>query len=64
MSEELIMSLLDGVEIFFKNYCKLIFNEDSEEAKWNYDSYFRSTVNSAIESIVNPLGLDWFDDID
>lgn len=64
INDALINSLLIGVEEFFKNYCKLVFDENYDEALWNYDNYFLSRVNNEIENIDNPLGLDMFDDID
>jgi len=63
-SEDLILSLIDGVLLFFKDYCKYVFDENPEDAVWNYDGYFVSAVNSEIENLNNPLGLDMFDDID
>ena len=50
--------------LFFDEYCKLVFNEDTESANWNYDQYFLDRVNDEIESCTNPLGMDMFDDID
>ncbi|MBQ7671165.1 MAG: hypothetical protein IJS45_10675, partial [Clostridia bacterium] len=64
LNEQLILSLLDGIALFFDEYCKLIFNEDIESANWNYDKYFLDRVNDEIENFTNPLGLDMFDDID
>lgn len=56
-SEDLIIELLDGCSQFFKEYCKLVFDEDYEEAQWNYGDYFYDTVWERIELINNPLGL-------
>lgn len=64
LNEQLILSLWDGIALFFDEYCKLIFNEDTESANWNYDQYFLDRVNDKIENFTNPLGLDMFDDID
>lgn len=64
LNEQFILSLLDGISLFFDEYCKLVFNEDTESANWNYDRYFLDQVNDEIENITNPLGLDMFDDLD
>lgn len=64
LNEQLILSLLDGITLFFDEYCKLVFNEDIESANWNYDQYFLDRVNDEIESFTNPLGLDIFDNMD
>lgn len=59
-TNELIKKLLNGVQKFFVEYCKLVFNEDYEEAQWNYSRYFLSQVYDEIEMLQNPLGLpDW-----
>ena len=63
-SPEFIRELIEGVTQFTNEYCKLVFNEDSYEACWNYDDYFLQPMLSYYESMVNPLGLDWWDDID
>lgn len=56
--------MIDGCGEFFKKYCALVFNENYQEAQWNYMRYFSSIVSDEIESITNPLGLQWWDDID
>jgi len=59
-NEALIDELLNGVELFFKNYCRLVFEEDYDIAQWNYDGFFLNNVNNEIEGMKNPLGLpDW-----
>jgi hypothetical protein len=59
-SNELIQDIISGVECFFKEYCKLVFDEDYDNAQWDYDDYFTSAVYTEIEGIINPLGLpDW-----
>ena len=63
-SEELILDLIDGCSEFFKEYCSLIFNEDYSQAQWNYHYYFYNIVRDEIECLVNPLGLEWWDDLD
>lgn len=63
-SNELVDELIDGCSLFFKEYCKLIFDEDYDEAQWNYEFYFERKVRDSIEDITNPSGLQWWDDID
>lgn len=63
-SDEMILEILYGCIQFFKEYCELVFNEDYDQAQWNYNQYFLDIVNEKIEEIDNPLGLEWWDDID
>ena len=56
-SEQLINEIIDGCIEFFKEYCSLVFNENYQEAQWNYTTYFTSIVRDEIENIINPLGL-------
>lgn len=42
-TNELMEKLLGGVITFFIEYCKVFFNEDYEEAQWNYDGFFSIT---------------------
>ena len=56
-SDEMIVSLMDGVSTFFKEYCELVFHENYEEAQWNYSHYFLNIVHDEIELFTNPLGL-------
>ena len=60
LSDELILSLLDGCSTFFKEYCNLVFDEDYEEAQWNYGKFFYNQVREEIELITNPLGLPYY----
>jgi hypothetical protein len=55
--DNLISTILAGVERFAKDYCRLVFSEDEHEARWNSDEYFLSEVRNAIEESGNPLGL-------
>lgn len=52
-----INDLLDGLKVFFANYCKLVLGENREIAQWDYDDWFLEKVNDEIETITNPLGL-------
>ena len=63
-SKEMIQELVNGVLKFTNEFCKLVFDEDSEEAKWNYDDYFLQPMIDYFESYDNPLGLGWWDEID
>ncbi|HUX21123.1 MAG TPA: hypothetical protein VMW69_07765, partial [Spirochaetia bacterium] len=59
-SDELMNSILAGVELFLKGYCELVLHEDPREAHWNYEDYFLSAVEDEIGGFVNPLGIpDW-----
>ncbi len=58
-SDELIQELLDGCDAFFKEYCELVFDENYEEAQWNYGKYFFDIVDDTREMIINPMGLPW-----
>ena len=63
-SEELIVDLISGLTEFFKEYCQLMFGENYEQAQWNYNDYFLDIVRDNIELITNPLGLQWWDELD
>lgn len=58
--EKLIIDLLDGCIEFFKEYCAVVYNENYNEAQWNYDNYFESLVQDEIDSITDPLGLKYY----
>ena len=64
LDEKLILDLLNGVRKFFIEWCKLNCNEDYSEAQWNYDKYFIKFVDDVIEGFRNPLGLEWWDELD
>ncbi len=57
VSDELISELIDGCISFFKEYCSLVFEEDYDEAQWNYGQYFLDIVYDTIDGFVNPLGI-------
>jgi hypothetical protein len=59
-SDELVDSILAGVERFFKEYCRMVFDEDAQEAAWNFEKFFLEIVREEINSIQNPLGLGDF----
>jgi hypothetical protein len=58
--DALIDGVLAGVETFLRGYCCLVFDEDLEQARWNYDEYFLNQIHEDIEAAVNPLGLPWW----
>ncbi len=57
ISDQLIIELMEGCSSFFKEYCELVFNENYEEAQWNYGKYFISIVYDEIEIYDNPMGI-------
>ena len=57
VSDELVIELMDGCISFFKEYCNLVFDEDYDEAQWNYGQYFLNIVNDTIDGFTNPLGI-------
>lgn len=59
-SDELIIELLSGCKAFFMEYCELVYNENYDEAQWNYARYFINMVEEQIELLTNPLGLPWY----
>ena len=63
-SDELILDLLNGCRAFFKEYCSLVFDEDYEEAQWNYGTYFLDIIKDCQDAILNPFGLPFYPLID
>lgn len=59
-SDELILDLLNGCRAFFKEYCSLVFDEDYEEAQWNYGTYFLDIIKDCQDAILNPFGLPFY----
>ena len=43
---------------------ELVFDENYEEAQWNYCKYFTIRMKDEIEMFDNPMGLDWWDYLD
>jgi hypothetical protein len=56
----LVDGILDGLAVFIKEYCRLVFKEDAREARWNSDEHFLDVVHGEIEAEQNPLGLPWW----
>lgn len=50
---QLIMDLLNGVEEFFIEWCRINCNENYDIAQWNYDDYFKNLVNKKIKENEN-----------
>jgi len=59
-TDELISSIFDGADRFFKGYCRLVFGEDELEAMWNSEEHFLQNVYREIENGQNPLGLPFW----
>ena len=57
IDEKFILYCLDNLHVFFDEVCEKGFNENIEDAKWDYDDYFINQVDIEIEGITNPLGL-------
>ncbi|MBR6738013.1 MAG: hypothetical protein IKL82_06650 [Clostridia bacterium] len=63
-NDEMIEEIIKGCIEFFKEYCELVFGENYEEAQWNYCKYFTVRMKDEIEMLENPLGLQWWDELD
>lgn len=63
-SNSLVEDLLNGLEKFYKEYCSVVYKEDYDEAQWNYADFFSQIVYDEIENLENPLGLEWWDELD
>lgn len=61
LNDELINELLDGVKNFFIEWCDLNCDEKYYESSWNYSEWFIRKVKQNIDSIRNPLGLNFLD---
>ena len=64
MDEQLILDLLEGTKNYFIEWCEANLNEVYSRALWDYDDWFEVKVRDYIENLVNPLGLDVFDEMD
>ena len=64
LDEKLILDLLNGVRKYFIEWCEVNCNENYFEAQWNYENYFSKIVDDKIEVLRNPLGLQWWDELD
>ena len=52
-----IITYLDELELFFKEFCSICYKENVKESDWNYDEYFIDKARDLIELVDNPLGL-------
>lgn len=57
LNDDTVTQLLDDLDIFFSSFSENVFNEDLEEAKWNYDQYFLNGFSRWKNSIDNPLDI-------
>jgi hypothetical protein len=57
-TDTLIDNILSGVAKYIKGYCRIVFEEDAEEAAWNSEEFFRDIVFSEIRGVEDPLGID------
>ena len=63
-SDDLIEETMYECQLFFFDLCKVLYDEDMEEAKWNYTDYFLAEMAKQQDSLLNPLGLDFLDELD
>lgn len=56
-TDELLDTIINGVEKFLKGYCFLVFGEN--EAPWNFEYFFYEKVLARIDEIEDPLGLKY-----
>jgi len=57
-SDELIESILTGVERFLIEYCRLVFGENELEARWNSEEHFYKNAMRVIRKEQDPMGID------
>lgn len=57
VDEKFILDCLDDLPKFFDEVCQRGFNENTQDAWWDYDDFFIEQVDLEIEAITNPLGL-------
>ena len=57
IDERNILDSLDNLHKFFDEVCERGFDENTKDAKWDYDDYFIEQVDLEIKGITNPLGL-------
>lgn len=49
LDERYILSVLKDIHLFFDEVCRLGFNENTEDASWDYEDYFLEVVKKKIE---------------
>ena len=57
IGNDYIEAMFSDLVPFYENLCREFFDEDPEQAKWNYDDYFTDKVKQTIEENMNPLGV-------
>ena len=57
LDEKYLIEVLDTMHYFFDELCNRTFNENIEDAQWDYDDYFYSIVKERIKEITNPLDI-------
>jgi len=55
--DDLIDSILNGLDAFIRGYCRLAFKENEKEARWNCEEYFYKMAREEIYEIEDPFGL-------
>ena len=58
LSDDLIQSILTGIECFLIEYCRLVFGENELEAGWNSEEHFYTNAIGAIRAEQDPMGID------
>jgi hypothetical protein len=62
LSDDLIESILTGIERFLIEYCHLVFGENELEARWNSEEHFYKNAISVIRAEQDPMGInEWWD---
>jgi len=56
-SDDLIASILIGIERFLIEYCHLVFGENELEARWNSEEHFYTNAMHAIRDEQDPMGI-------
>lgn len=51
LDERYILNVLKELPLFFDEVCRLGFNENTDDAKWDYEDYFMKEVKSKIDSL-------------
>ena len=49
LDEKYIIDTLNNLHLFFDEVCARAFNENTDEACWNYDDYFVNEVKEKIK---------------
>lgn len=57
IGKDYIERMLDSLLEFYESLCSVFFEEDVNQAEWNYDDYFIEKVKIAIDKETNPLGI-------